>query len=84
MSGAASPTHEEVAELLGAYALDAVGPDEVVMIETHLEVCPRCRAEVAAHREVAAVLAYGGATAPDGLWARCGREPLTHRASART
>jgi hypothetical protein len=63
-------THEEIAELLGAYALDAVGPDESELIEAHLAGCPRCRDEVAHHREVAAALAFAGASAPEGLWAR--------------
>lgn len=63
-------THEEIEQLLGAYALDAVEPDEAAEVERHLAECPRCRAEVAGHREVAAALANAGADAPDGLWAR--------------
>lgn len=62
--------HDEIAELLGAYALDAVEPDERDRVELHLAECPRCRAEVAEHREVAAVLAQSGAPAPEGVWAR--------------
>jgi anti-sigma factor RsiW len=62
--------HSELQELLGAYALDAVEPDEAEMIERHLEVCPRCRTELTEHREVAALLGYAGATAPAGLWDR--------------
>jgi len=57
-------------EVLGAYALDAVDPDERVEIERHLAQCPRCRAEVVAHREVAALLSQAGAPAPDGVWDR--------------
>src|SRR5258708_21280238 len=63
-------THEETAELLGAYALDAVDRDEAEEIEAHVIGCPRCRDEVAHHREVAASLAFAGGTAPDGLWGR--------------
>ena len=63
-------SHDEIAELLGAYALHAVEPDEVELVEAHLEGCPRCRAEVAAHREVAALLGNSGGDAPDGLWER--------------
>ena len=63
-------THDEIQELLGAYALDAVEPDERDEIEEHLLSCPRCRAEVADHREVAAMLAHAGADAPAGVWAR--------------
>ena len=62
--------HEEIQELLGAYALDAVDPDEAEAIERHLETCPRCRAEVEGHREVASMLGNSGGDAPDGLWDR--------------
>lgn len=66
----AEPTHEELQELLGAYALDAVPEDERQVLEAHLAECPRCQAEVAEHRETAALLAGGGAAAPDKLWDR--------------
>ena len=62
--------HAEIEELLGAYALDAVDPEEREVIEHHLTECPRCRAEVADHREVASMLAMSGAPAPDGVWDR--------------
>ncbi len=64
----------EIEELLGAYALDAVDASEREEIEAHLLGCPRCRAEVAAHQEVAALLANGGAVAPEGLWNKIARE----------
>lgn len=63
-------THDELMELLGAHALHAVDPDEAARIEEHLETCPRCRAEVAEHREVAALLGNTGGDAPEGLWDR--------------
>ena len=66
----AGMTHDEVADLLGAYALDAVDADERAAIEAHLATCARCRAEVAEHREAAALLANEGGDAPDGLWSR--------------
>ncbi|MGA2209666.1 MAG: anti-sigma factor [Acidimicrobiales bacterium] len=66
--------HAEITELLGAYALDAVSPEEAAEIEEHLAECPRCRAEVAAHREVAGVLGNLGGSAPAGLWARIADE----------
>ncbi|MCU1351490.1 MAG: hypothetical protein JWM05_699 [Acidimicrobiales bacterium] len=69
-----SLTHQEIEELLGAYALDAVDPDEREAIELHLRECPRCRAEVSEHREVAGLLSYGGAPAPEGVWNRIAEE----------
>ncbi len=63
-------THDEVQELLGAFALDAVEPSEAEAVELHLRSCPRCLAEVEAHRETASWLAHGGAPAPEGVWDR--------------
>jgi hypothetical protein len=62
--------HEEIQALLGAYALDAVEPEEAAAIEDHLQTCPRCRAEVEEHREVAGLLGNAGGDAPEGLWDR--------------
>ena len=61
---------DEVEPLLGAYALDAVDEDERREVEAYLAVDPRARAEVESHREVATLLAFGGAAAPEGLWDR--------------
>lgn len=63
-------THATIQELLGVYAIDAVDADEAAAIEEHLVHCPRCRAEVAEHREAAALLSYSGTAAPDGMWNR--------------
>jgi anti-sigma factor RsiW len=60
--------HDEVSELLGVFALDAVDHDEYEQIEAHLADCPRCRAEVDAHREVAAALGNSVDPLPEGLW----------------
>lgn len=65
-----SRTHEDIQELLGAYALNAVEADEADLIEAHLDTCPRCRAEVEGHREVASMLGNSGGDAPEGLWDR--------------
>lgn len=62
--------HRDFQELLGAYALDAVDPDEAVELEEHLRSCPQCRAELADHRSVAALLANSGGPAPAGVWTR--------------
>ena len=61
-------TDEELDELLGAYALNAVDLDERLAVEDYLRVNPRARAEVAEHREVAAQLAFEGSEAPGHLW----------------
>jgi len=61
-------SHDEIAELLGAYALDAVEPDEAAVVEAHIVECPRCAAEVAQHHEVAALLANAGSDASVELW----------------
>ena len=65
---------DQFTDLLGAYALDAVDPDERAAIERHLVDCPRCRAEVAEHREVASYLAHTGADAPEGVWDKIAAE----------
>lgn len=62
--------HAEASELLGAYAVDAVEPEEAEAIEAHLETCPRCRDELRSHLEVVGLLAYAGQEAPEGLWDR--------------
>ena len=49
-------THDEAVALLGAYALDAVPPEEAVLVAAHVAECPRCTAELDAHREVAGML----------------------------
>lgn len=67
--GPAAPlSHEEIEELLGAYALDAVDPATAELIEAHLDTCVRCAAEVSQHHEVAGLLANSGGVAPADLW----------------
>ena len=63
-------SHEEVNELLGAYALDALEPAEHQAVERHVEGCPVCRREVAEHREVAVLLTPGWGTPPAAVWDR--------------
>jgi Anti-sigma-K factor rskA/Putative zinc-finger len=62
------PSHQEIQELLGAHALDAVDPETATMIEHHLERCVRCSVEVARHHEVAGLLANSGGASPPELW----------------
>lgn len=61
-------THDEIRELLAVYALDAVDGDEAEILELHLRECPRCRAEVADHRDTAGALATGHERPPVHLW----------------
>ena len=61
-------THLDVQESLGVYALNAVDKDERELIERHLGVCAECSAEVAEHREVAAMLSATENSAPLGAW----------------
>jgi anti-sigma-K factor RskA len=48
----------EIHELSAAYALDALGPEELADFEAHLAHCPECRESVAAFQETVAELAY--------------------------
>lgn len=61
---------DDMDELLGAYALDALDDDERRLVDDYLTTSPRARAEVQQHREVATMLAITGSPAPDGLWDR--------------
>lgn len=63
-------SHEEVTDLLGAYALDALEPAEHQAVDRHVERCPACRREVAEHREVAGLLTPGWGKPPAGVWER--------------
>ncbi|MCU1496837.1 MAG: Anti-sigma factor RskA [Acidimicrobiales bacterium] len=69
-----STYEDDFTELLGAYALDAVDPEERERIEVHLRTCPWCAAEVAEHRETAAFLSHSGTDAPEGVWDRIAAE----------
>jgi anti-sigma factor RsiW len=60
--------HEDLKELLGAYALDALEPDEAAEVERHLEGCADCRTEVAEHREVASLFSDVSIEPPAGVW----------------
>lgn len=81
-------SHDDLAELLGSFALDAVEPEEAELLNRHLETCPRCRAELRGHRETAALLGYIGGPAPAGLWdqivASAQEPPPALRLEART
>ncbi|HWE70160.1 MAG TPA: anti-sigma factor [Acidimicrobiales bacterium] len=61
-------THHQIEELLGAYALDALEPEEKAQVEAHLRECIRCVIEVGQHHEVTGLLANSGGDASDELW----------------
>ncbi len=63
-------SHDEVTDLLGAYALDALDPEEHRAVDRHVERCPACKREVAEHREVAGLLTPGWGAPPAGVWER--------------
>jgi anti-sigma factor RsiW len=62
--------HPELKELLGAYALDAVDPDESEMVERHLAGCPECQVELAEYREVIGLMGDVRTEPPPGVWDR--------------
>ncbi len=70
MDGVSFEDEQELRELLGAYALDAVDADERERVERYLEENPHARAEVGEFRELAALLAHAGTDAPVGVWDR--------------
>jgi anti-sigma factor RsiW len=51
--------HEEAKELIDAYAIGALDPEEVRLVEEHLEGCEECRQELVEAREAAALVALG-------------------------
>ena len=62
--------HDQMSELLAAYALDALPPDEAALVEEHLADCARCQSELASLRELAGQLGGPAAAVPEGLWER--------------
>jgi anti-sigma-K factor RskA len=59
--------HPDLHDFTGAYALNALSPDEEVAFEAHLATCADCRTEVAELEAVAALLADGAVTPPPEL-----------------
>ncbi len=77
------PGADEIEELLGAYALDAVDDDERRQVGELLRRSPAARDEVARMQHVAAHLAYGDVEAPAELWPRIEDVALPVRHGAR-
>ncbi len=67
-------THQEIQELLGVYALDAVDAETAAAVERHLAECVRCTVEVGQHHEVAGLLANSGGESPAELWVGIARQ----------
>lgn len=61
---------EQLADLLGAYALDAVDDVDRRRVERYLADHPEARAEVWQMRQAAAMLVHTGNPAPEGVWER--------------
>jgi anti-sigma-K factor RskA len=71
--------HEEANGLLATFSLDAVERAEHEQVERHLSECPRCRAELDAHRDVAAAMGNSVEPLPEGLWSMISsRLPARH------
>lgn len=60
--------HNQAADLLGAYALDAVAPDEAASLREHLAGCPQCQSDLDEFRDTAALIAGAGEEAPATTW----------------
>ena len=63
-------TPDEIADLLPAYALDAVDDDERAAVEAHLAAHPEQRDEVGDLQVAASMLAHAGGPPPEGVWER--------------
>ena len=62
-------THEQASELLAAFALHALDPDEARAVSAHVQSCAQCQDELASLREVTQQLgsAVGQVSPPPGL-----------------
>jgi anti-sigma-K factor RskA len=79
--------HDEIQGLIAAYALGALDPEELRLVQAHLPGCAACRRELAGYLRVTDQLALGAAEAslsspPPGLEERIIRE-ATHAMPAR-
>lgn len=72
-------------DFAASYALDTLSPEERTAFEAHLADCPRCQAEVRAHREVGGLLALAvpAQSPPPGLKGRVLREAARRPAARR-
>lgn len=63
-------TPDEIADLLPAYALDAVDDDERAAVDAYLVAHPDERDEVGDLQVAASMLAHAGGPPPEGVWER--------------
>lgn len=76
-------THDQTMSELGAYALDALSPDERLGVEEHLKTCDACRAELKAMSDTAAALATSVPSQPmDNARKAAVKQRLLERARA--
>ena len=61
-------TPDEIAELLPAFALDAVDDDERAQVDEYLAAHPEARDDVAEFQVAASMLAHTGGPPPEGVW----------------
>ena len=71
---------QELEDLLGAYALDAVDGEEREQVDAYLDREPAARTRVAEYREATALLAQPSTEAPVDLWQRIEESLDEHRA----
>src|SRR5205823_1357711 len=64
MVSSSNLTHDEAAELLGAYVLDACDAIEAVAVEAHVAGCANCASEENSLREVVGLLSVVEDEAP--------------------
>lgn len=71
--------HDQIRDMLGAYALDATENAETARVEAHLATCDDCRGEVDELLEVAGMLGTTDVPPPPHVWeqisAQLGSEP---------
>lgn len=61
-------SHDDASELLGAYALDALEPDEATRLEAHVADCEPCAVELGQMRGVAGMIATSTDEVPARVW----------------
>jgi anti-sigma factor RsiW len=62
--------HDDIRQLLAAYALDGLEPAEAEEVERHLQTCQVCRTEFAEHLEVASHFSEVSVEPPQLVWDR--------------